>query len=65
LIQIRRIQIHRIQSAVRDASEEGQALVEYALILGAIAIFTITSLQLLGGNVSALLNQVASGFGGV
>jgi Flp pilus assembly pilin Flp len=59
------IQIHQIETAVRDASEEGQALVEYALILGAIAIFAIGSLQLLGANVSALLNQVASGFGSV
>ena len=59
------IQIHQIQIAVRDASEEGQALVEYALILGAIAILSIGSLQLLGTNVTALLNQVASGFGSV
>jgi Flp pilus assembly pilin Flp len=59
------IQIHRIQEAVRNTSEEGQALVEYALIIGAIAILSITSLQLLGANVSAVLNQVASGFGSV
>jgi Flp pilus assembly pilin Flp len=59
------IQIHRIQEAVRNTSEEGQALVEYALIIGAIAILSITSLQLLGTNVSAVLNQVASGFGSV
>jgi Flp pilus assembly pilin Flp len=59
------IQIHRIQEVVRNTSEDGQALVEYALIIGAIAIFSITSLQLLGGNVSAVLNQVASGFGSV
>jgi Flp pilus assembly pilin Flp len=58
-------QIHQIQTAVRSASEDGQALVEYALILGAIAILSIGSLQLLGTNVNALLNQVASGFGGV
>jgi Flp pilus assembly pilin Flp len=59
------IQIRQIQEAVRNTSEEGQALVEYALIIGAIAILTITSLQLLGTNVDAVLNQVASGFGGV
>jgi Flp pilus assembly pilin Flp len=65
LIQIHGIQIHRIQTAIREASEDGQALVEYALILGAIAILTVGSLQLLGTNVNALLNQVASGFGSV
>jgi Flp pilus assembly pilin Flp len=48
-----------------ESSEEGQALVEYALIIGSIAILTIGSLQILGGNVSAVLNQVASGFGAV
>jgi Flp pilus assembly pilin Flp len=51
-------------AALRDR-EDGQALVEYALILGAIAILSIGSLQLLGTNVNALLNQFASGFGGV
>jgi Flp pilus assembly pilin Flp len=59
------IQIHRIREAVRKAPEEGQALVEYALILGAIAILTISSLQLLGTNVNLVLTRVASGFGGV
>ena len=47
------------------APEEGQALVEYALIIGSIALLAIGSLQLLGGNVDAVLNQVASGFGAV
>jgi Flp pilus assembly pilin Flp len=47
------------------ASEEGQALVEYALILGAIAILAFASLHLLGENVNAVLNLVASGFGGL
>lgn len=46
-------------------SEEGQALVEYALVIGSIALLAIGSLQLLGGNVDAVLNQVASGFGAV
>jgi Flp pilus assembly pilin Flp len=45
-----------------EGSEEGQALVEYALIIGSIAIIAIGSLTLLGGNVTAVLNMVASGF---
>jgi Flp pilus assembly pilin Flp len=45
--------------------EEGQALVEYALIIGLITILAIGSLTILGQNVDALLNLVASGFGAV
>jgi pilus assembly protein Flp/PilA len=45
--------------------EEGQALVEYALILALIAVFAIGALQLLGGNVSAILNSIASALGSV
>jgi Flp pilus assembly pilin Flp len=48
-----------------EGSEEGQALVEYALIIGSIAIFAIASLTLLGQNVDAVLSLVASGFGSV
>jgi Flp pilus assembly pilin Flp len=48
-----------------EGSEEGQALVEYALIIGSIAIFAIGSLTLLGQNVDAVLSLVASGFGAV
>jgi pilus assembly protein Flp/PilA len=39
--------------------EEGQALVEYALILSLIAVVCIAALTLLGGNVSNILNTIA------
>ena len=39
--------------------EEGQALVEYALILSLIAVFCIGALTLLGQNVNAILNTIA------
>ena len=39
------------RAQVRD--EEGQALVEYALILALIAVFAIGALQALGSSVSA------------
>jgi pilus assembly protein Flp/PilA len=45
--------------------DEGQALVEYALILALIAVFAIGALQLLGGNVSTILNSIASALGSV
>lgn len=54
----------KIRRAV-ESSEDGQALVEYALIIGSIALLAVGSLQLLGANVATLLNEVASGFGGV
>jgi Flp pilus assembly pilin Flp len=54
-----------MKGRLAKSSEDGQALVEYALIIGSIALFAIGSLQLLGANVSTLLNEVASGFGAV
>jgi pilus assembly protein Flp/PilA len=39
--------------------EEGQALVEYALILSLIAVFCIGALTLLGQNVNNILNTIA------
>jgi pilus assembly protein Flp/PilA len=44
-------------SLVRD---EGQALVEYALILAMIAVVTIAVLQALGVDVSKILDKVST-----
>ena len=41
--------------------EEGQALVEYALILSLIALFCVGALTLLGTNVNNILNTIANG----
>jgi pilus assembly protein Flp/PilA len=41
--------------------EEGQGLVEYALILVLIAIVVIGILTLLGGRVSTVFSQINSG----
>jgi Flp pilus assembly pilin Flp len=38
--------------------EEGQALVEYALILGLISVVAITLLGLIGTDVSSILSKV-------
>jgi pilus assembly protein Flp/PilA len=40
--------------------EEGQALVEYALILALISVVAIGALTLIGTNVTAILNSVAN-----
>ena len=39
--------------------EEGQGLVEYALIIALVSIVAIGALTLLGTNVTDILNQVA------
>jgi pilus assembly protein Flp/PilA len=41
------------------AKEEGQGLVEYALILVLIAVVVIGALTLLGQNICELFNQLA------
>ena len=52
--------IHGAYLALRDRleREEGQALVEYALILALIAVLSIAVLQALGINVSRIFNKV-------
>jgi pilus assembly protein Flp/PilA len=45
------------------AKEEGQGLVEYALILVLIAIVVIGILTLLGGQVSTVFSSISSGLG--
>jgi Flp pilus assembly pilin Flp len=59
--------LYRCWTAVRErwSSEEGQALIEYALILGLIAVLTIGVLQATGVNVSGLLNQIGTGMSSV
>ena len=40
--------------------EEGQALVEYALILALVSVVSILALTALGTNISTLLQGIAS-----
>ncbi len=42
-----------------SSRQEGQALVEYALIIGLIGIVAIVSLKLTGTNLSKILNTIA------
>jgi Flp pilus assembly pilin Flp len=39
--------------------QQGQALIEYALIISLIAVLAIAALQLTGTNVKGLLNKIA------
>jgi pilus assembly protein Flp/PilA len=50
-----------IQALVaRMRAEEGQALVEYALIISLIAVVAIGMLTLTGNNVNGILNTIAN-----
>jgi Flp pilus assembly pilin Flp len=43
---------------VHAAAEDGQALVEYALLLALIAIVTVGAVQVFGGNLSTLYQSI-------
>jgi pilus assembly protein Flp/PilA len=44
--------------------EEGQGLVEYALIIALVAIVVIAALVLIGGNITNAFNSIGSSIGG-
>jgi pilus assembly protein Flp/PilA len=44
-------------TSLRDR-EEGQAMVEYALILALVSVAAVAVLQLLGGSVSSIFNEI-------
>jgi pilus assembly protein Flp/PilA len=50
--------IYRAFASARER-EEGQALVEYALILALVSVVSVGALTLLGGNVNTVLNSIA------
>ena len=51
--------LSRIELAKMKA-EEGQALVEYALIISLIAVVAIAMLTLTGTNINGILNTIAN-----
>jgi Flp pilus assembly pilin Flp len=52
----------RVQQLVRRASaEDGQALVEYALLLALIAVVTFGTVNAFGHGVSSLYSTIESG----
>lgn len=50
----------RVFSRIRDS--QGQALVEYALIIAFVALAAVGALTLVGTSVNNLLNAVVGGF---
>ena len=57
------LRIYTWMASVRDR-EEGQALVEYALILALIAVVSIAALTALGTGVSTQLQAIATAISG-
>jgi len=42
------------------ADEQGQTLVEYALILAFVAVLSVGALQIVGANVASMITSVAN-----
>jgi pilus assembly protein Flp/PilA len=55
---IYKVMVNFIVRFVRD--EEGQDLVEYAMLLAFIALVCITAVKLLGTNVNSFFNNMAT-----
>ena len=47
-----------------ELSDEGATAVEYALLVGLIAVIIISSVTLLGGNIDAMFSDIANQLGG-
>ena len=56
------LEVYRSWVAANLRKDEGQALVEYALILFLIALVSIGVLSVLGTKVSTVLQSVVDGF---
>lgn len=54
-----------VEARARLERQEGQALVEYALILALITVVTIAVLQAMGVNVSKILEKVSTSLSSV
>jgi len=52
---------YRLLTGLREKTtrQEGQALIEYALIISLIALVAIAALQAVGTNVKGVLNTIA------
>lgn len=49
--------------AARRDSEDGQAMVEYGLILALVSVVAIVALKLIGTDVTAVFNSIAGSLG--
>jgi pilus assembly protein Flp/PilA len=54
----------RMKEGVMDDRKDGQAMVEYALILVLIAVVVIGVLLLLGGQIKSIFSNILGALGG-
>jgi Flp pilus assembly pilin Flp len=52
--------VQNLVTKLRERSEEGQGMVEYALLLAFVSIMTIVALKYLQPHISKTLNHVAN-----
>ena len=57
------LRLREAMIAKRDESEEGQGMVEYALILVLIAVVVIVILTVVGNQVKNVFSNISSGLG--
>ena len=55
--------VTNIQNRLRD--ERGQAMVEYALIIGLVSIVTVGALTLMGGSVNGMFTAIQTALSAV
>ena len=53
--------IYRLRTAVQD--EQGQDLLEYALLVALIALVAVGAVQLAGGSVKTIFTNIATALG--
>jgi pilus assembly protein Flp/PilA len=58
------ILLSEIARRLPTRDDSGATAVEYALLVGLIAVIIISSVTLLGGNIDAMFNDIASQLGG-
>jgi pilus assembly protein Flp/PilA len=58
------ILLREIARRLPARNDEGATAVEYALLVGLIAVIIISSVTLLGGNIDAMFDDIANQLGG-
>jgi pilus assembly protein Flp/PilA len=59
-----RYYIHRLVIALRRDEEEGQTLVEYALIIALVSVALVASLNALAGGIDNVFDEIVGKLGG-
>jgi len=55
--------LHRFFTMFQGEDEEGQGLIEYALIILLVAIAVVATVRILGSNVNTIFSTIATNLG--